>query len=71
MRTFDNRFQQFDHLLDPCYRYPRTLAEAWQCTPTGLTVQHDGMPRADKLFCWAVGAIGVVAVALMVAGVIV
>lgn len=70
MRTFDNRFQQFDHLLDPCYRHPRSLVEAWPCTPTGLSIPHKRMKPAEKLFCWVVGAIGLVAVALMVAGVI-
>ena len=53
-------------------RTSRTLGEAFgaHCNEA-ISTQHEPMQAADKLFCWAVGAIGLVAVALMVAGVIV
>ena len=35
-----------------------------------IYTEFEPMPRADKLFCWVVGAVGLLAVALRLAGVI-
>ena len=52
-------------------RTSRTMTEAFGAHCNDLISEpHTPMPRADKLFCWVVGAIGVVAVTLMVAGVV-
>lgn len=48
MRALDNRHQQFEHLLNDCYRYPRSLTEAWPCTPTGLTITRKPISSRDK-----------------------
>jgi hypothetical protein len=50
------------------YIYPRTLSKAFGGTPTGLTLEHEPMKAAEKLFCWAVGAIGVALMVLIWVG---
>lgn len=72
MRTLDNRHQQFEHLLNDCYRHPRSLTEAWPCTPTGLTVtkHYTPMTKRDKWFVVAVLCVFALWVALMLAGVV-
>lgn len=52
-------------------RTNRTLNEAFgaHCSEA-ISTQHEPMKRAEKLFCTIVGAIGLAAVTLMLAGVI-
>ena len=53
-------------------RTSRTMNEAFgaHCN-SAISKQHAPMQRSEHVFCWVVGAIGLLAVALMVAGVIV
>jgi hypothetical protein len=53
-------------------RTSRTMTEAFgaHCSES-ISVQHEPMKRAEKLFCWVVAVIGLSLVALMAVGVIV
>ena len=53
-------------------RTSRTLGEAFgaHCNEAISADQHAPMQRSEHVFCWVVGSIGLLAVALMVAGVI-
>ena len=53
-------------------RTSRTMNEAFgaHCN-TAIHTRYEPMKRSEKRFCWAVAAIGLALVALMLAGVIV
>ena len=53
-------------------RTSRTMNEAFgaHCNES-ISTEHEPMKRSEKLFCWVVVAIGLTALALMLAGVIV